>query len=69
MLKDPVCGKRIHRDRAHARIIHERVAYYVCCPLCQAAFQEAPDRYARPEVGERAVATPGDRTVRPQHSH
>ena len=69
MLKDPVCGKRIHRDRAHARIIHDRVAYYLCCPLCQAAFQEAPERYARPAYGEKAVTAPAGSIVRPQHPH
>ena len=69
MLKDPVCGKRIHRERAHARIIHDRVAYYLCYPLCQAAFQEAPERYARPAYGEKTGGTSSALPVRPQRSH
>ena len=54
MLRDPVCGKRIHRNHAHAHIEYEHVIYYLYCPLCQAEFEAAPERYARPEVGERA---------------
>jgi YHS domain-containing protein len=56
MLKDPVCGQRIRRDRAYAHIVYERVTYYVCCPRCQAEFEAAPEQYARPEFGERASA-------------
>jgi YHS domain-containing protein len=29
MLKDPVCGQRIHRDRAHAHVEYEHVTYYL----------------------------------------
>jgi YHS domain-containing protein len=52
VLKDPVCGRRIRRDRAHARVEHNRVTYYLCCPRCQAEFEASPERYARPEFGE-----------------
>ena len=52
VLKDPVCGRRIRRDRAHARVEYNRVTYYLCCPRCQAEFEAAPERYARPEAGE-----------------
>jgi YHS domain-containing protein len=54
MLRDPVCGKRIHRNHAHAHIEYERITYYLCCPLCQAEFQAAPGQFARPEFGDRA---------------
>ena len=40
MLRDPVCGKRIHRGRAHIHIEYEHVTYYLCCPLCQAEAEE-----------------------------
>ena len=53
MLKDPVCGKRINRHRAQAAIEYEGVVYYVCCPLCQSEFESDPDRYARPELGQK----------------
>ena len=56
MLKDPVCGQRIRRDRAYAHIAYERVTYYLCCPRCQAEFEAAPEQYAQPELGERASA-------------
>lgn len=54
MLKDPVCGRRIHRGRAQMAIEYEGVIYYLCCPRCQAEFEAAPERYARPELGEKA---------------
>jgi YHS domain-containing protein len=53
MLRDPVCGQRVRRDRAHARVEYRRVMYYLCCPRCQAEFAAAPERYARPELGEK----------------
>lgn len=52
-LRDPVCGQRIRRDRAHARVEFERVTYYLCCPRCQAEFEAAPKRYAQPQLGEK----------------
>ena len=54
MLKDPVCGKRLHRGKAHAVIEYDGVAYSLCCPLCQAEFERAPQAYAKPELGEKA---------------
>ena len=56
MLRDPVCGKRIHRNHAHAHVEYEHVIYYLCCPLCQAAFAAAPEQYAKPELGEQPSA-------------
>ena len=67
MLKDPVCGQRIRRDRAYAHIAYERVTYYLCCPRCQAEFEAAPEQYARPEFGERASA-PASRTPHQQRA-
>lgn len=56
MLHDPVCGRRINRNQAYARVTHERVTYYLCCPICQAEFVAAPERYADPTVGEAVRA-------------
>jgi len=53
MFKDPVCGKRMNRGKAHIIIEYEHVAYYLCCPKCQAEFERAPQRYARPELGRK----------------
>jgi len=51
MLKDPVCGKRMNRGKAHIIIEYEGVDYSLCCPKCQAEFENAPERYAQPELG------------------
>ena len=53
MLKDPVCGKRIKRNRAHVAIDYSGVTYYLCCPRCQADFERAPEKFARAEMGEK----------------
>jgi YHS domain-containing protein len=52
MLIDPVCGKRIKRQRAHIAIDYGGVTYYLCCPRCQADFEREPYKFARPEWGE-----------------
>ena len=57
MLKDPVCGKRVHRGRVHAVIEYEGVTYYLCCPLCQSQFEREPKTYANPEFGEKVKKT------------
>jgi YHS domain-containing protein len=51
MLTDPVCGKRIKRERAHIAIDYQHVTYYLCCPRCQADFERAPEKFARAELG------------------
>lgn len=53
MVKDPVCGKRINRGRAHAVVEYQHVAYFLCCPLCQAQFESAPQVYAKPGLGKK----------------
>lgn len=58
MLKDPVCGKRLNRGKAHAIVGHEGVNYFLCCPLCQTEFERSPQRYARPELGEKVKNAP-----------
>jgi len=57
MFKDPVCGKRLNRGKAHAVIEYEGVAYFLCCPRCQAEFERAPKTYAKPELGEKVKRT------------
>jgi YHS domain-containing protein len=53
LLKDPVCGKRINRGKAHIAIEYEGVNYFLCCPQCQAQFERAPKSFAKPESGEK----------------
>ena len=57
MLTDPVCRKRIKRQRAHIAIDYRGVTYYLCCPHCQADFERAPEKFARPEVGEKTKSS------------
>ena len=53
MIIDPVCGKRINRGKAHIVVEYEGVAYALCCPLCQAAFEREPKTYARAKLGDK----------------
>ncbi len=52
MLVDPVCGKRVKRERAHIAIDYQHITYYLCCPHCQADFERSPEKFVRPEWGE-----------------
>ena len=45
--KDPVCGKRINRNKAHIAIEYQGQEYLLCCPVCQAEFERAPEKYTR----------------------
>ena len=53
LFKDPVCGKRIQRGKAHVVIEYEGVNYFICCPHCQTEFEHNLKLYARPELGEK----------------
>ena len=53
MLVDPVCGKRIKRQRAHIAIDYRGTTYYLCCPHCQADFERTPEKFARTQFGEK----------------
>ena len=47
--RDPVCGKKINRQRAKILIKHKGYGYFLCCPLCQREFEQNPDKYANHE--------------------
>lgn len=51
--KDPVCGRKLNRQKAHIAIDHDGITYYLCCPRCQREFEADPQRYARPECGQK----------------
>ena len=53
MLKDPVCGKRINRGKAHVVIEHQGYHFFLCCPRCQTEFEHNLHLYARPELGQK----------------
>lgn len=52
---DPVCGKRLNRNKAHIAIVYRRHVYYLCCSQCQAAFERDPETYVR--AADAAAAT------------
>jgi len=43
--RDPVCGQRVNRNKAHIVITYEGHKYPLCCPKCQSEFEKTPDRY------------------------
>lgn len=45
MPRDPVCGRRMSRNKAYAVVRHEGREYLVCCPKCQADFEADPAAY------------------------
>lgn len=45
MDKDPVCGKKMNRNKAYFTIEYKGKSYYLCCPLCQKEFEKDPERY------------------------
>ena len=47
--RDPVCGKKINRQRAQILIKYKGYGYFLCCPLCQKQFEQDPVRYAKAE--------------------
>ncbi|NIM65846.1 MAG: YHS domain-containing protein [Candidatus Latescibacteria bacterium] len=44
--RDPVCGKRINRNKAHIVIEYKNQEYLVWCPICQSEFEKDLERYA-----------------------
>lgn len=44
-IKDPVCGRKINKNKAHIIINYEGEKYYLCCPRCQSEFESAPEKY------------------------
>ncbi len=45
--RDPVCGKRINRNKAHIVLEHQGEEVLLCCPVCQAEFERDPRKYLR----------------------
>lgn len=43
--RDPVCGRRISRNKAHILIQWNKREYLLCCPKCQSEFEAHPQRY------------------------
>ena len=45
--RDPVCGKRINRNKAHIVLEYNGQEYALCCPVCQAEFEKDPEKFLR----------------------
>ncbi|HGY56143.1 MAG TPA: YHS domain-containing protein [Caldithrix abyssi] len=45
LVKDPVCGRRMSKNKAFITIQHRGEQYYLCCPKCQSEFEKAPEKY------------------------
>ncbi len=45
--RDPVCGKRINRNKAHIVVEYKGQDYLLCCPVCQSVFEKDPEKYLR----------------------
>jgi YHS domain-containing protein len=45
MHRDPVCGRKMNRNKAYAVVEYNGKEYLLCCPLCQSKFERAPDKY------------------------
>jgi len=44
-VRDPVCSTLIAPQQAYASTVYAGQCYYFCCPVCQGAFQNAPQVY------------------------
>ena len=44
---DPVCGRRMNPNRAYVKLTYKGETYYLCCPECQARFEEKPENYVK----------------------
>lgn len=45
MNRDPVCKRKMNRNKAYVTIKYKGEAHYLCCPLCQAEFEKNPEKY------------------------
>ena len=45
IVRDPVCSALIAPQQAYASTVYGGQRYYFCCPVCQGAFQNAPQVY------------------------
>jgi len=43
--RDPVCGQRVNRNKAHIIIMYKNREYPLCCPKCQSEFEKTPEKY------------------------
>lgn len=46
VVRDPVCGKRVHRAAAEFKEVFGGIEYCFCSRECRDAFQSEPARYS-----------------------
>lgn len=59
--RDPVCHKKINRQKAQILVQYKGYKYLLCCPLCQSEFEKNPEKYANPEIAYRIQARKKER--------
>ena len=47
MERDPVCKRKMNRNKAYVTIEYKGKKYLLCCPLCQSEFERDPEKYIR----------------------
>lgn len=45
ILRDPVCMRRMNRNKAYVKIKYENEFYYLCCPVFQSEFMKDSKKY------------------------
>lgn len=53
MHRDPVCGRKMNRNKAYARVEYKGKQYLLCCPVCQSEFERNPDKYLKQSNNRR----------------
>jgi YHS domain-containing protein len=48
--RDPVCGRRMNRNKAWAVVKYNKTEYLLCCPRCQSEFEGNPERFLQGAV-------------------
>ena len=43
--RDPVCEKRVNRNKAHIALEYKEQEYLLCCPVCQSEFEKDPEKF------------------------
>ncbi len=43
--RDPVCGKKMNKTKAHIIIKFKGTDYLLCCPRCQSEFEKNPQMF------------------------
>src|SRR3974377_1697049 len=58
---DPVCGMKVNREAAKAKVEHGGETYYFCCGGCATRFMQDPEKYLLPRDAGKNASAPGRR--------